>query len=344
MKPTSELKSFNSFGIDAKAMSLCNVQSTDALYQQWLDAKNKKIPALLLGGGSNVLFIEDFEGIIIVNRIKGVHVTDTTDFWHVHAEAGENWHQLLETLLKEGIYGAENLALIPGCVGTAPIQNIGAYGVEFKDLCEYVDILSLETGKITRISAIDCHFDYRDSIFKHEYQHSHAIVSVGLKLAKKWTPKLSYGDLARLDPTTVTPQQVFDTVCHTRKVKLPDPTITGNAGSFFKNPVVSAKIAKEIKAKNPICPQYEQPNGDVKLAAGWLIDQCGLKGYEIGGAAVHQDQALVLINKNQATGQDIVNLAKYVSQVVAERFGILLEPEVRFIGKNGEVNAMECIS
>lgn len=343
MNLTAELKSLNSFGIDAKAIKVNIVQSADALYQQWTTARNDNLPVLLLGGGSNVLFTEDFEGVVIVNRIKGIEITESADAWHVHASAGENWHQLLETLLHKGIYGAENLALIPGCVGSAPIQNIGAYGLELKDICEYVDILCLNTGRITRILAEECGFGYRDSIFKHEYQNSHAIISVGLIFAKEWSPKLTYGDLAKLDPNTVTPSDVFDTVCATRRSKLPDPAVTGNAGSFFKNPVVSGELAETIKASYPNCPQYAQADGNVKLAAGWLIDQCGLKGYELGGAAVHTQQALVLINRENATGKDIVELAKHVSHTVAQHFDIFLEPEVRFIGRNGEVNAMDCI-
>ncbi|HHR5902697.1 TPA: UDP-N-acetylmuramate dehydrogenase [Providencia alcalifaciens] len=343
MNLTAELKPFNSFGIDAKALNVNIVESADALYQQWIKAKNDNLPTLLLGGGSNVLFIDDFDGEVIVNRIKGVEITESISTWHVHAYAGENWHQLLETLLQKGIYGAENLALIPGCVGSAPIQNIGAYGLELKDICEYVDILCLDSGLTTRIPAAECCFGYRDSIFKHEYQHSHAIISVGLIFSKQWSPKLAYGDLAKLDASTVTPIEVFDTVCATRRSKLPDPAVTGNAGSFFKNPVVTSALAEKIKANYPNCPQYAQPDGSVKLAAGWLIDQCGLKGYQLGGAAVHTQQALVLINKHNARGKDIVELAKYVSNTVAQRFDIFLEPEVRFIGRQGELNAVDCI-
>ena len=344
MNLTSELKTFNSFGIEAKALSVCIADSEMQLYQHWNTAKQQQIPVLLLGGGSNVLFTEDFAGIVIVNRVKGIKITEDEAYWYVQAQAGENWHQLLEGLLGKGIYGAENLALIPGCVGSAPIQNIGAYGLELKDICDYVDVLCLETGKTLRIPANECQFGYRDSIFKHKYQNKYAIIRVGLKFAKKWTPKLVYGDLAKLDIKTVTPQQVFDTVCNTRKSKLPDPLITGNAGSFFKNPVVTIDKAQGIKSKYPTCPQYPQLDGQIKLAAGWLIDQCGLKGYEVGGAAVHTEQALVLINKSGATGQDIVNLARHVSQKVSELFDVLLEPEVRFIGKNGEINAMDCIN
>ena len=192
--------------------------------------------------------------------------------------------------------GLENLALIPGCAGSSPIQNIGAYGVELQRVCEYVDCIELETGRKQRLSAAECRFGYRDSIFKHEYQDRYAIVAIGLSLAKTWQPVLSYGDLTRLDPQTVTPQQVFDAVCHMRMTKLPDPKINGNAGSFFKNPIVSAQVAEALLAQFPHAPHYPQANGSVKLAAGWLIDQCELKGQRIGGAAVHRQQALVLIN------------------------------------------------
>ncbi|TQX08580.1 UDP-N-acetylmuramate dehydrogenase, partial [Clostridioides difficile] len=170
------------------------------------------------------------------------------------------------------------------------------YGVELQRVCEYVDCIELETGRKQRLSAAECRFGYRDSIFKHEYQDRYAIVAIGLSLAKTWQPVLSYGDLTRLDPQTVTPQQVFDAVCHMRMTKLPDPKINGNAGSFFKNPIVSAQVAKAQLAQFPHAPHYPQANGSVKLAAGWLIDQCELKGQRIGGAAVHRQQALVLIN------------------------------------------------
>ncbi|ELX8381219.1 UDP-N-acetylmuramate dehydrogenase [Providencia vermicola] len=343
MNPSLELKPFNSFGIDATAKSICIAESAEAIYQQWLEAKKQQLPVLILGGGSNVLFIDNFDGVVILNRIKGINVTETADDWQVYSAAGENWHQFIEYLMNNGINGAENLALIPGCVGSAPIQNIGAYGVELKDICEYVDMLHLITGETVRIQAEECRFGYRDSIFKHEYQDDYIIIGVGFKLSKQWTPKLTYGDLALLDPETVTPQQVFDSVCNTRKMKLPDPAITGNAGSFFKNPIISADKAQQIKQLYPTCPQYLQEDGSVKVAAGWLIDQCGLKGYELGGAAVHTRQALVIINKNQATGNDVVNLARHISQTVHSHFGIMLEPEVRFIGKNGEINPMDCI-
>ncbi|EPQ7994521.1 UDP-N-acetylmuramate dehydrogenase, partial [Escherichia coli] len=253
-------------------------------------------------------------------------------------------HRLVKYTLQEGMPGLENLALIPGCVGSSPIQNIGAYGVELQRVCAYVDCVELATGKQVRLTAKECRFGYRDSIFKHEYQDRFAIVAVGLRLPKEWQPVLTYGDLTRLDPTTVTPQQVFNAVCHMRTTKLPDPKVNGNAGSFFKNPVVSAETAKALLAQFPTAPNYPQAGGSVKLAAGWLIDQCQLKGMQMGGAAVHRQQALVLINEDNAKSEDVVQLAHHVRQKVGEKFNVWLEPEVRFIGASGEVSAVETIS
>ncbi|AUX74144.1 UDP-N-acetylmuramate dehydrogenase [Erwinia pyrifoliae] len=340
----NSLKPWNTFGIDAYANKISVADSIEALCQCWQQSVHQKEPVLLLGEGSNVLFLNDFHGQILINRIKGISITETTDAWLLHAGAGENWHQLVETTLDKGLAGLENLALIPGCVGSAPIQNIGAYGVELEQVCEYVDIVSLDDGVCQRLSAAECQFGYRDSVFKHHYREGYAIVAVGFKLNKSWRPVLSYGDLRNLDPLAVTPKQIFDAVCQMRRSKLPDPDITGNAGSFFKNPLVSAAIAAELHTRYPDIPQYPQKSGEVKLAAGWLIDRCSLKGFRVGGAAVHEKQALVLINTGTATGQDIVDLARTVRQRVAEKFNVWLEPEVRFIASQGETDAVKAMS
>lgn len=338
------LKPWNTFGIDRHAARIVQVETAEHLTESWQQATAENLPVLILGEGSNVLFLEDYEGAVLINRIRGIEVTEQDDAWHLHVGAGENWHELVKFALDNGMSGLENLALIPGCAGSSPIQNIGAYGVEIKQVCEYVDCVALATGKPLRLSAAECRFGYRDSIFKHEYQDKYAIVAVGLRLMKQWRPVLSYGDLTKLDPQTVTPRQVFDAVCQMRTSKLPDPKINGNAGSFFKNPVVSAAAAQTLLRAFPNAPHYPQANGDVKLAAGWLIDQCQLKGKSIGGAAVHRQQALVLINEKNATSDDVVSLARYVRQQVGEKFAVWLEPEVRFMGKTGEVNAVEAIS
>ncbi|BDH47599.1 UDP-N-acetylenolpyruvoylglucosamine reductase [Salmonella enterica subsp. enterica serovar Choleraesuis] len=341
---TTSLKPFNTFGIEAAATNLVQAQSPQQLVDAWQNAIQAKQPALILGEGSNVLLLADFAGTVILNRIAGIDLTEDDESWQLHVGAGENWHQLVRWTLDRNIPGLENLALIPGCVGSSPIQNIGAYGVELKKVCHYVDCIELSTGETQRLSAEECRFGYRDSIFKHEYQDKFAITAVGLRLVKAWMPVLSYGDLTRLDPETVTASQIFDAVCHMRQTKLPDPRQFGNAGSFFKNPLISAEQAQSLLAQWPDAPHYPQADGMVKLAAGWLIDKCELKGFQLGGAAVHRQQALVLINQNQATAKDVVGLAHAVRQRVGERFGVWLDPEVRFIGEQGEVNATETIA
>ncbi|OVZ95511.1 UDP-N-acetylmuramate dehydrogenase [Yersinia alsatica] len=340
----SPLKHLNTFALSAYASNVISANSTEELINAWRESVSKQQPVLLLGEGSNVLFIENYAGTVLLNRIKGITFTEDDTAWHLHVGAGENWHQLVCYSLQHNMPGLENLALIPGCVGSAPIQNIGAYGVELQKVCEYVDLLDMEAGTVLRLSAQDCQFGYRDSIFKHRYGNGFAIVAVGIRLIKSWTPTLGYGDLTRMDPLTATAEEIFNSVCAMRRSKLPDPTVTGNAGSFFKNPVVDASVAEDIVKRYPNAPHYLQPDGSVKLAAGWLIDQCALKGYQIGGAAVHQQQALVLINLAGATGQDVVGLASYIRQQVANKFAIWLEPEVRFIASNGEVNAVERLS
>jgi len=340
----TSLQSLNTFSLAAHAAVITHINNTTQLTDAWKKAQEKQQPFLLLGEGSNVLFLEDFTGSVVLNRIKGIEVTERADEWLLRVGGGEHWHQLVCFALEHNIPGLENLALIPGCVGSAPIQNIGAYGIELQSVCDYVDVLDMRTGKITRLQSDECQFGYRESIFKHAYKDGYAIVAVGLKLTKHWQPKLTYGDLTRFDPQTVTARQIFDSVCAMRLSKLPDPAITGNAGSFYKNPTVDAATAEKIRSEFPSMPFYPQPNGQVKLAAGWLVEQAHLKGFSIGGAAVHQNQALVLINKDHASSADVRALAKHVRNTVAAKFGIWLEPEVRFIAAGGEVNAVEALS
>lgn len=338
------LKQLHTFALSASASHVVFAETNEQIISAWQHANQHDQPFLLLGEGSNVLFIEDFTGTIVFNRIKGISINETDSCWHAHVGAGENWHYLVSSLLEQGIVGLENLALIPGCVGSSPIQNIGAYGVELNKVCSYVDLLDLTTGRITRISASACEFGYRDSIFKYQYREGYAIIAVGFELTKDWQPTLSYGELKLLDKESVTAKQIFDTICQMRKAKLPDPKVTGNAGSFFKNPIVDQTIADNILSRYPDAPVYRQHDNSLKLAAGWLIDLCGLKGYQIGGAAVHQNQALVIINQDNATAQDIMDLSYYIRLTVAEVFNVWLEPEVRFIGAYGEVDAVESLS
>ncbi len=338
------LQSFHTFGLAAHAKQVVEIGSTEQLKAQWAECKMRNEPVLFLGQGSNVLFLKDFNGTVLINKLKGIQHTEDENFHYLQVNGGEVWHDLIEWTLTKGIFGLENLALIPGCAGSAPIQNIGAYGVEFKDVCEYVDVLNLNNGERFRLSKAQCEFGYRESVFKHQYADGYVVVAVGLKLAKNWQPVLKYGSLKNLDATTVTAKAVFDEICAVRRSKLPETKQLGNAGSFFKNPSVSQADAEALKQEYADMPYFPQADGTVKLAAGWLIEQCGLKGYQIGGAAVHQDQALVLVNTGNATGSDIVELAHHVRQCVALRFDVWLQPEVRFIGENGEVNAEQTIS
>ncbi|WP_127960038.1 UDP-N-acetylmuramate dehydrogenase [Serratia microhaemolytica] len=338
------LKNYNTFALSVQAAELVVAETIEVMIKSWQRAKKRHQPLLILGGGSNVLFLEDFSGTVLINELKGIEVKETEDAWQLHVAAGENWHQLVSYTLENGMPGLENLALIPGSVGSAPIQNIGAYGMELEQVCVYVDLLNLTNGEIERIEHERCQFNYRESIFKHQFKQGFVIVGVGFRLSKQWQAQLAYGDLKQLEPETTTALQVFEAVCATRRSKLPDPAVMGNAGSFFKNPLVTQQVAKELLTQYPTMPSYPQADGQVKLAAGWLIDQCGLKGYQIGGAAVHDRQALVLVNRGDASSQDLVDLAKHVRNTVVAKFDVWLEPEVRFIAANGEVDALEVLS
>ncbi|BFQ94482.1 UDP-N-acetylmuramate dehydrogenase [Gallibacterium anatis] len=334
----TNLQPYHTFAIPASAKQIYQVDQADELYHLWQQAQHQQLPVLLLGEGSNVLFTEDFSGIVLLNRIKGIQYHADADFHYFKVGSGENWHQFVSYCVERNIGGLENLALIPGCVGSAPVQNIGAYGVELKDVCQAVEVVDLSTGKQFVLQNNECQFGYRESIFKHQYRDHYAVIAVHFKLAKQWEPILHYGNLAQLDPQQLTPKAVFQQVCAIRQAKLPDPKKIGSAGSFFKNPLVSAEQFQWLQKQYPDIPHYPQADGSVKLAAGWLIDRCGLKGYQLGGAAVHDKQALVIINKERASGSDVVALARYICHNVAERFGVVLQPEVRFIGNNSEID------
>ncbi|HBO39342.1 MAG TPA: UDP-N-acetylenolpyruvoylglucosamine reductase [Pasteurellaceae bacterium] len=338
------LKPFHTFSLPAQARQVVEITSIEQLKMCWSECRVQQQPVLFLGQGSNVLFLKDFDGTVLVNRLTGIKHREDQHYHYLHVSGGENWHGLVEWAVGQGINGLENLALIPGCAGSAPVQNIGAYGVEFKDVCDYVDVLNLHAGEQFRLTAEQCEFGYRDSVFKHQYIDGYIVTAVGLKLSKAWKPVLKYGTLVNFEQATVNARKIFDEVCAIRRSKLPDPKEFGNAGSFFKNPIVAQDEFISLQQEYPNIPHFPQTDGNVKLAAGWLIDQCGLKGYQIGSAAVHQKQALVLINTGNATGSDVVELAHHIRQVVALRFGVWLQPEVRFIGERGEVDAEQTIS
>lgn len=337
------LKKLNTFGLDIAAREIVYATHAKDILDVWQQNQRNKQPTLLIGGGSNLLFLDNFAGTVVVNQLKGIKIQQTENEWLLHVAAGENWHSFVEYTIEQGISGLENLALIPGTVGSAPIQNIGAYGVELQDVCHYVDLLSLDTQQTTRLSQQECQFGYRESVFKHNYRQDYVITTVGFRLKKNWVPILNYGLLSTLDRQQVCPRQIFDMVCEIRRSKLPDPMVVGNAGSFFKNPVVTSQQADKLLSLHPTAPTYPQVDGSVKIAAGWLIEQVDMKGVTVGGAAVHKQQALVLLNMGHAQPTDIVNLAKQVRDKVGATFDIWLEPEVRFIGPQGEVDAAETL-
>lgn len=324
------LQPFNTFGVDAHAQWFARIRSPDDLQQVLADPRVIDAPRLVLGGGSNLLFTRDFDGCVLKIEIPGVQCDDDGERWLVRVGAGQNWHALVERLIDDQLPGLENLALIPGSVGAAPIQNIGAYGVELAERFYSLQVWNCDAGTLQTLTAADCKFGYRDSVFKHQAT-PRLIVSVTLALPRQWTAVTGYTDVANelLQRNVVRPQprDIFDAVVAIRRRKLPDPTRLGNAGSFFKNPVVSRQQRTDLIERHPSLVSYDIGGGRYKLAAGWLIDACGLKGAVRGRAAVYEKQALVLVNRGGATGADILALARDVQDAVHKRFGIELEPE-----------------
>ena len=286
-----------------------------------------------LGGGSNILFMQDFPSLVVRMATRGIRELERTpNSVLLEAQAGENWHGFVQSSLHMELGGLENLSLIPGTVGASPVQNIGAYGVEVKDRIHSVRCFDVQSQEWCELSNAECRFAYRDSIFKHEGRQRYVITSVVFRLDTQFVPNVKYGDLAQVlaeqcDGRAPTAQDVAQAVCAIRRSKLPDPAVLGNVGSFYKNPLVDAAHAQTLLAQYPQMPHYPQPDGRMKLAAGWLIDQCGLKGKTIGGAAVHDKQALVLVNKNRATAADVRALSDEICRIVAQRFAVDLQPE-----------------
>jgi UDP-N-acetylmuramate dehydrogenase len=290
---------------------------------------------MILGGGSNILFTKDFNGTILKNELKGIElVKEDNDHYYVKGMAGESWHNFVLYTLDKGFTGLENLSLIPGCVGAAPMQNIGAYGVEVKDTCYEVECLNNTTLQIQKFSNTECKFGYRESVFKRELKNIYTIISVTFRLNKKPVYHTTYGaieqELEKMGVKDLSARAISDAVIRIRQSKLPDPAVIGNAGSFFKNPVISLQQFESLYKEFPAIPNYEAPEGK-KIAAGWLIEQCGWKGYKEGDAGVHKLQSLVLVNYDNATGNQVYNLSEKIIQSVKQKFGIELEREVNII-------------
>lgn len=325
------VKQLHSFQLPSYAQSIQYINTVEKLRNlQWSS------DLLFLGEGTNTLFIDNFSGTVLVNQLKGVSIQNGDHEWDVWASAGENWHEFVMNLLKEGVFGLENLVLIPGSVGAAPVQNIGAYGVEVSHYIHAVEVWDFNQKKRIEIPAAQCEFGYRDSVFKRSFPKTQLITRVHFKIPKAWAPVLHYGPLAKLS-SCVTAHEVAEKVIEIRQSKLPDPALLANAGSFFKNPIVSQLEADALLSEYSNAPHFPSPNNtSVKFAAGWLIEQCGLKGFCVGDACVHDKQALVLVNRNAATKEDIVELAKTIQSKVLDKFRVQLEPEVRLIGLEGE--------
>jgi len=331
------LQSLNTFGIAAHAQAYLRVTSLAQLRAALADPALAAMPRLVLGGGSNLLLTGDVAGLVLHIALEGCVVVDSDDdATYVRAAAGENWHGFVQWTLAQGLGGLENLSLIPGTVGAAPIQNIGAYGAETKDLFHSLTAFDPASGQTISMDKQACRFGYRDSVFKQREGRDLIIVDVTFALPKRWQPNLRYAELAQAVAAqgiaAPDARQVADTVIAIRRRKLPDPQVIGNAGSFFKNPVVSGAQCARLLAQFPTLVHHRQPDGSEKLAAGWLIDQCGWKGRSLGAAGVYAKQALVLVNHGGASGADVVRLAGAIQADVAAKYGVNLEPEPVFVG------------
>ena len=328
------LKAYNTFGIDVTARQFARFTAVAGL--QELAVQASQATPLILGGGSNILFTKNIDGLVLQNSIEGIEkINEDDDAVYVKAGAGVNWHAFVTYCIGQNWAGVENLSLIPGCVGAGPMQNIGAYGVEIKDVFHELEAYDLQDKAMVRFGLTDCGFGYRDSVFKHRYKNRFVITSVTCRLNKRPRFSTSYGaieqELEKMGVKELSIQAVSQAVINIRRSKLPDPKEVGNAGSFFKNPSVPAAQYDALKAQHPGIVGYANADGSVKLAAGWMIEQCGWKGYREGDAGCHAKQALVLVNYGHASGEEIYDLSTAILESVQTKFGVELEREVNII-------------
>lgn len=332
----TNLLPYNTFGISAFASQFVEVTSVSQLQNLIQDKTIFENSVLILGGGSNILFTKDYKGLVLKNSLKGIEVTkeDENHIW-VKAAGGEIWHDLVMHCVNKNWGGIENLSLIPGTVGAAPMQNIGAYGVEIKDTFEELEAINIQTGELEKFNNEQCKFGYRESIFKHEAKGKYFITSVTFKLNNKPVLNTSYGDIETLlkewHVTKPTIADASKAVIAIRQSKLPDPAVLGNAGSFFKNPVIEFSVFEKLQKNYPTLKSFPAPDGKVKIPAAWLIEQAGWKGKRFGNIGVHEKQALVLVNYGSGTGKELIDLANKIIDSVKEKFGVALTPEVNII-------------
>ncbi|MBA3900827.1 MAG: UDP-N-acetylmuramate dehydrogenase [Bacteroidetes bacterium] len=332
----TSLAAFNTFGIPVTAQYFAEAGTVEELKEIIANPDFADVPKLILGGGSNLLFTVNYNGLVIKNNLLGIELQKSDEkHYYVKAGAGENWHQFVLHCIKHNYAGVENLSLIPGNIGASPMQNIGAYGVEIKDVFESLEALELSTGEIHTFYNSDCKFGYRESVFKNELKGKYIISAVTFRLNKKPKFNTSYGaieqELEKMGVQELSIKAVSDAVINIRRSKLPDPAEIGNAGSFFKNPVVDCLFYENLKKNFPEIPAYPQPDGSIKLAAGWLIEKSGLKGYRKGDAGIHEKQALVIVNYGHASGKELYDLSTFVLKTVFEMFGVQLEREVNIV-------------
>ena len=340
LQAAAPLRALNTLALPASATWLARIDDVRHLAALRADPRLAGRPRFILGGGSNIVLAGDFDGLMLQVALTGrVCVAEDADAWYVRAGAGESWHDFVQWTLAQGWPGLENLSLIPGTVGAAPIQNIGAYGLEVAERFHSLRAIDLVDGQERSFAASDCRFGYRDSVFKQEGWHRDGrflIVDVTFRLPKRWQPVTRYADvaneLAACGVAAPTARDIADAVIAIRRRKLPDPATLPNAGSFFQNPLVDGAVAAALLTAHPALPQYPQADGRVKLAAGWLIEQAGWKGKDLGPAGMYEQQALVLVNRGGATGSDVCALAAAVQADVAARFGVTLVPEPIYLG------------
>ena len=330
------LKPYNTFGIDASAKFFTSIQSIENIKELLQSTEYKNNNHLILGGGSNMLLTQNVDAIVVKNNLKGIEIVkETEDSVFVKCAGGEVWHEFVMWCIDKNFGGLENLSLIPGCTGASPMQNIGAYGVEIKDTFYELEAIHSITGEQKTFSKSECEFGYRESVFKHQFKNQFIITSVTFQLSKKPNFHVEYGaikqELEVMNISELSIKAISQAVINIRSSKLPNPKEIGNAGSFFKNPEVQANVYENLKINFPNIVAYPLENGNYKLAAGWLIEQSGLKGYRVGDAGVHKLQALVLVNYGGATGNEIYNLSTHVLQTVKAKFGVDLEREVNII-------------
>ncbi|MBK6986546.1 MAG: UDP-N-acetylmuramate dehydrogenase [Bacteroidetes bacterium] len=330
------LKPYNTFGIDAEAKFFTSIQSIQNIQELLQSNEYKTNERLILGGGSNLLLTKNVDALVIKNDLKGIEIVkETADSVFVKCAAGEVWHEFVMWSIQQNFGGLENLSLIPGCTGASPMQNIGAYGVEIKDTFYELEAIHTQTGELKTFTKSECEFGYRESVFKRKFKNQFIITSVTFQLSKSPTFHIEYGaikqELDAMNVSDLSLKAISQAVINIRSSKLPNPKEIGNAGSFFKNPEVAASVYERLKHEFPNLVAYPLDNSNYKLAAGWLIEQSGLKGYRVGDAGVHKLQALVLVNYGRATGNEIYDLSTHVLQTVKAKFGVDLEREVNII-------------